>query len=83
MKRQENYRYQLPDPAAAFFRSFASQLTTLETTVKEAWEKSLDGIWKLTTLKENEYEVLRQLGENLGKHDRYTEQKQLLLLFHI
>jgi stage III sporulation protein AB len=70
---------QLPDPAAAFFRSFAGQLTTLETTVKEAWEKSLDGIWEMTALKENEYEVLRQLGENLGKHDRYTEQKQLLL----
>lgn len=34
---------QLPDPAAAFFRSFAGQLTTLETTVKEAWEKALTG----------------------------------------
>ncbi|GER66145.1 stage III sporulation protein SpoAB [Weizmannia acidilactici] len=70
---------QLPEPASSFFQTFAGQLTTVETTVKEAWEKSLAQIWGNTALKESEHEVLLQLGENLGKHDRYTEQKQIML----
>ncbi|WP_018660647.1 stage III sporulation protein SpoIIIAB [Heyndrickxia acidiproducens] len=70
---------QLPQPVSRFFEAFAEKLTTVETTVKAAWEESLEEIWKGTALKQSEYEVLLQLGENLGKHDRYTEQKQIIL----
>jgi len=47
--------------------------------VKNAWESSLQEIWKMTSLKKNEYEILAQFGENLGKHDRLTEQKHITL----
>jgi stage III sporulation protein AB len=70
---------QLPKPLSVFFASFSGKLTTMNTTVKEAWETSLQEIWKTTALKQGEYEILLQLGENLGKHDKYTEQKQIIL----
>jgi stage III sporulation protein AB len=70
---------QLPKPLSIFFSSFANKLLTVETTVKSAWESSLQEIWKMTSLKQTEYEILNQFGENLGKHDRLTEQKQIIL----
>ncbi|MBM7584584.1 stage III sporulation protein AB [Bacillus pakistanensis] len=70
---------QLQKPVAWFFESFSNKLTSKETTVKDAWEESLEEVWKLTALKSGEYEVLKQFGENLGKHDRVTQQKQILL----
>ena len=33
----------------------------------------------MTSLKRSEYEILVQFGETLGKHDRMTEQKQIIL----
>lgn len=70
---------QMPKPLSTFFEEFSNQLTSIETTVKDAWQNSLQHIWKETALKQSEYEILLQLGENLGKHDRYTEQKQIIL----
>ncbi|MGG3737899.1 stage III sporulation protein SpoIIIAB [Aeribacillus pallidus] len=70
---------QLPKPLTWFFESFSKKLTTTETTVKNAWEDSLNEIWKWTPFKETEYEILLQFGENLGKHDTMAQQKQILL----
>nr|WP_272893623.1 stage III sporulation protein SpoIIIAB [Heyndrickxia oleronia] len=70
---------QMPKPIATCFEQFSLRLTTMETTVKCAWEESLQEIWKLTALKRSEYEILVQFGETLGKHDRMTEQKQIIL----
>ncbi|GIN85515.1 stage III sporulation protein AB [Heyndrickxia sporothermodurans] len=70
---------QLPKPVSLFFEKFSAKLTTMDTTVKIAWEESLQEIWKMTALKKNEYEILIQFGETLGKHDRVTEQKQIIL----
>lgn len=39
----------------------------------------MDKIWEQTDLKQSEYEILVQFGENLGKHDRFTQQKHILL----
>jgi stage III sporulation protein AB len=69
----------MPKPIATCFEQFSLRLTTMETTVKCAWEESLQEIWKLTALKRSEYEILVQFGETLGKHDRMTEQKQIIL----
>ena len=44
-----------------------------------AWEESLKEIWSKTALKQSEYEILLQFGGNLGKHDRQTQQKQIML----
>ncbi|MGE8204481.1 stage III sporulation protein SpoIIIAB [Heyndrickxia sp. NPDC080065] len=70
---------QLPKPISIFFERFSSRLTSTETTVKVAWKESLQEIWKMTALKKSEYEILLQFGETLGKHDRATEQKQIIL----
>lgn len=70
---------QLPEPISSLYRSFSEQLKSEEATVKEAWEKALQIMWPSTALKQSEYEILVQFGENLGRHDRETEQKQIML----
>ncbi|HWO77598.1 MAG TPA: stage III sporulation protein SpoIIIAB [Bacillus sp. (in: firmicutes)] len=70
---------QLSNPLNILFKVFSERLISEETTVRDAWQQSLDDIWKLTALKQGEYEILKQFGETLGRHDRYTQQKQILL----
>ncbi|MDP4085604.1 MAG: stage III sporulation protein SpoIIIAB [Bacillota bacterium] len=70
---------QLPYPLARFFDSFAKKLTNMETTVKDAWEMSLREIWRQTALKQGEFEIMKQFGETLGRHDRISQQKQIML----
>lgn len=70
---------QMAKPLSTFFESFAGKLTNSETTVKEAWESSLKEIWKSTALKQGEYEIMRQFGETLGRHDRFSQQKHIML----
>ncbi|MDQ0183773.1 stage III sporulation protein SpoIIIAB [Cytobacillus sp. FSL R5-0569] len=70
---------QLSQPVSLFFADFASRLTETETTVMRAWENSLNHIWKKTALKNSEFEIMKQFGETLGRHDRISQQKQILL----
>ncbi|MFS0643976.1 stage III sporulation protein SpoIIIAB [Siminovitchia sp. 179-K 8D1 HS] len=70
---------QLPHPVGTFFKTFSDRLKEPEVTVKNAWQESLTEIWGQTDMKQSEYEILVQFGENLGKHDRFTQQKQILL----
>jgi stage III sporulation protein AB len=70
---------QLSKPLSFFFESFAKKLTDTETTVKDAWESSLNEVWKLTALKQGEFEIMKQFGETLGRHDRFSQQKHIML----
>jgi stage III sporulation protein AB len=70
---------QLSKPLSWFFESFAKRLTNSETTVKAAWEESMKEIWKFTALKQGEFEIMKQFGETLGRHDRMSQQKQIIL----
>ncbi len=70
---------QMPEPLKSFYSLFAAQLSNPGICVRTAWEGSLQKIWNHTDLKQNEYEILVQFGENLGKHDKYTQQKQIML----
>lgn len=70
---------QLPSPLDEFFSTFASKLTETETIVRDAWEESLKEVWGKTALKKNEFEIMKQFGETLGRHDRISQQKQILL----
>ena len=70
---------QLTNPLSTFFDSFAKKLTDTETTVKEAWETSLKEVWKATALKQGEFEIMKQFGETLGRHDRFSQQKHIML----
>lgn len=70
---------QLSQPLSKLFAHFAQTLTDSETTVKDAWEASLKEVWKLTALKQGEFEIMKQFGETLGRHDRFSQQKQIML----
>ncbi|MGM9927360.1 MAG: stage III sporulation protein SpoIIIAB [Bacillus sp. (in: firmicutes)] len=70
---------QLPKPVNMFFQTFAEKLQGQEVTVKAAWDESFVELQPLLALKENEVEILSQFGETLGKHDRYQQQKQIIL----
>lgn len=70
---------QVAKPLSFFFDGFAKKLTYSETTVKDAWEQSLKDVWKMTALKQGEFEIMKQFGETLGRHDRLSQQKQILL----
>ncbi|MBM7650442.1 stage III sporulation protein AB [Bacillus ectoiniformans] len=74
----------LPSPIADIFSSFAVLLTTSEMDAKEAWKQSVAAVWPRTALKPSEYDILVEFGETLGRYDRQTEQKHILLaLTHI
>ena len=45
----------------------------------QAWEESLQVLWKATALKQGELEIMKQFGETLGQYDRLTQQKQIAL----
>ncbi|PLT29161.1 stage III sporulation protein SpoIIIAB [Peribacillus deserti] len=70
---------QLPQPLSLFFTAFASKMENNETTVRDAWTESLQEVWKSLSLKQSEYEILVQFGETLGRHDRMSQQKQIIL----
>ncbi|TXC92315.1 stage III sporulation protein SpoAB [Metabacillus litoralis] len=80
----QNISKQTPKPLAWFFEQFAEKLLIGHTSVKVAWEESLQDIWKFTAFKQGEYEVLKQFGETLGQHDRISQQKHIkLTLTHL
>ena len=70
---------QLSEPLSSFFASFADRLVKEDTTVKEAWTSSLNKIWRKTAMKAPELEIMKQFGETLGRHDRFSQQKQIML----
>lgn len=75
---------QLSKPLSWFFETFSKKLMNSDTTVRDAWEESLLEVWKLTALKQGEFEIMKQFGETLGRHDRISQQKQIrLALTHL
>lgn len=75
---------QLRHPISTFFELFSKRLSDGQTTLKEAWEKSLSDIWRETALKAGEREIMHQFGATLGRHDRDNQQKQIrLALAHL
>ncbi|KAB7669984.1 stage III sporulation protein SpoIIIAB [Bacillus sp. B1-b2] len=70
---------QLAEPLSSFFKKFSDRLLTEDTNVKDAWTVSLDETWKKTAMKNTELEIMKQFGETLGRHDRFSQQKQIIL----
>lgn len=70
---------QMPKPLSRFFDTFANKLTYTDTTVKAAWDESLNELWKQTAFKQGEYEIMKQFGETLGRHDKVSQQKHIQL----
>ena len=79
MKRQEGYHNNYHHLSTVFFINSEINSTESETTVRDAWEESLKEIWGKTALKKGEFEIMKQFGETLGRHDRVSQQKQIML----
>ncbi|MEC2075404.1 stage III sporulation protein SpoIIIAB [Metabacillus fastidiosus] len=80
----ENLAKQMRKPLSPFFELFASKLKKGHTSVKTAWDESIEEVLHLTAFKHGELEVLKQFGETLGQHDRLSQQKHIkLTLSHL
>ncbi len=80
----KNIAKQLEKPLSWFFEGFSYKLDKANLTVKEAWQQSLEDVWNTTAYKTAELEIMKQFGETLGQHDRYTQQKHIqLALTHL
>lgn len=79
-----NLSNQMAKPLAWLFEAFAKKLKGGTSSVKEAWEESIEEVWRYTALKEGEREVLLQFGETLGQHDFASQQKHIqLAILHL
>ncbi|OEH94482.1 stage III sporulation protein SpoIIIAB [Bacillus solimangrovi] len=76
---------QTPKPFKWFFDRFAKRLQEEETaSLQEVWIYSLKEVWRMTALTDSEFEILRQFGETLGKHDKLSQKKHIqLALVHL
>ncbi|MDV2685137.1 stage III sporulation protein SpoIIIAB [Alkalihalophilus lindianensis] len=75
---------QTPKPICYLFEHFAYKLKQTEQPAYVAWEESIKEMWSLTSLLQNEQEILKQFGQTLGQHDREQQQKQIkLTLAHL
>lgn len=75
----ERIARQVEEPLCTFFNIFSSKLNEGNKQVSEAWKESLNQIKKDAALQKTEYEVLVQFGETLGRHDRESQQKHIIL----
>ncbi|MFY4776268.1 stage III sporulation protein SpoIIIAB [Metabacillus sp. RGM 3146] len=75
---------QIPKPLSLFFEKFSERLSKGHTSVKAAWDSSLDDLASFSSIKKGELQVLKQFGETLGKHDLISQQKHIrLALTHL
>lgn len=84
LQASKQIAHQLSGPIASLFQTFAEQLEKGSASAGTAWEDSLEKVWPETALKKKEYEILRQFGETLGRHDLISQQKHIkLALTHL
>ena len=75
---------QIPNPVANFFRILHENLLNGAESISVIFRKSLETFATEVQLKEQEFEILKQFGETLGKHDRFMQQKQIeIALTHL
>lgn len=80
----EHISNQISKPLSWLFKYFSQKLAEGKMSVKEAWEASLQDVWRITALKQGELEILKQFGETLGQHDLISQQKHIrLALLHL
>ncbi|UOY89772.1 stage III sporulation protein SpoIIIAB [Bacillus glycinifermentans] len=75
---------QLSEPVSSLFETFSHKLGEGTASAGAAWEDSLRKVWPETALKTKEFDILRQFGETLGRHDLVSQQKHIkLALTHL
>lgn len=64
-------------PIAILFQQFSEMLFNPDIEVEQAWRQVLNENRAYLALHTSDYAVLTRFAEGLGKHDLYTEKKQL------
>jgi stage III sporulation protein AB len=71
---------QIAEPVSSLFRLTSERLlTTVGTSTREIWQITVKDVWKRTSMKQAEQEVVLQLGSVLGLTDRGDQVKHLRL----
>ncbi len=66
-------------PFQFLFEQFVKKLESQNISVSEAWNESLESVWKQTSLKSGELEVMKRFGDTLGQYDKQMQQQQIIL----
>lgn len=71
---------QMAEPLSSLFRITAERLhDTLVTSTREIWQQTVREVWKRSSMKQPEQEIVLQLGNVLGITDRSDQIKHLRL----
>lgn len=70
---------QIPQPTKSFFKALGESLEEKKPDLFSTWEKQVDIYMGVSSLKENEQEILKQFGRTLGQHDFEQQQKHIQL----
>jgi stage III sporulation protein AB len=65
------------EPLASLFKQISEELVHGNSTIQESWSNAIQRYWRVTSMKENEREILLQLGNNLGLSDASNQQKHI------
>lgn len=69
-------------PINRFYDQLSNQLTEVVTDFLAIWDDELNELMKISALKKNEHEIIKQFGRNLGQHTFIQQQKHIKLAIH-
>src|SRR5690625_3353873 len=69
-------------PVRGFYKFLADKLIHIVTDFNQVWDEGLDHFKKQSALKNQELDILRQFGRNLGHYTFHEQQKHITMTIH-
>ena len=69
-------------PINNFYNQLAEHFDFVVTDFLDVWDQELDRLTTVSALKNNELEIMKQFGRNLGQHTFIQQQKHITLAIH-
>lgn len=69
-------------PINEFYRQMTHKLSDVVTDFLDVWDEALNRLMKVSALKKNEQEIIKQFGRSLGQHSSLQQQKHITLAIH-
>ncbi|MEI3606787.1 stage III sporulation protein SpoIIIAB [Pseudogracilibacillus sp. SE30717A] len=69
-------------PINEFYRQMTHKLSDVVTDFLDVWDEALNRLMKVSALKKNEQEIIKQFGRSLGQHSSLQQQKHIALAIH-
>ncbi len=69
-------------PINQFYGQMTDKLSDVVTDFLEVWDEALHKLIKISALKKNEQEIIKQFGRSLGQHSSIQQQKHITLAIH-